>query len=185
MIVGTDHAVTKAALLHLAEVWPLSLPLDELQSAARVRLAAEAVVVQDAAAYARDSRLLDENLLQAFLTGVVELHLRPPSLAPAPGRFPRAPAFARRQAREGSRVTNLRHEVVPLDDISRHLLGLLDGGRDREALVEGMLGWVVERGMVVQRQGRPVTDVGQVRGVLADGVEAQLQALARSALLSQ
>jgi SAM-dependent methyltransferase len=184
-IVGTDHAVTKAALLHLAEVWPLALPLDALQAAARVRLAAEAVVVQDAAAHARDSHLLAENLLQAFLAGVVELHLHAPPLVSVPGRFPRAPAFARRQAKEGNRVTNLRHEVVPLDEINRHLLGLLDGSRDREALLEGMLGWVVERGMVVQRQGRPVTDLGQVRGALADGVEVQLQALARSALVTR
>jgi SAM-dependent methyltransferase len=181
--VGTDHAPTKAAFLYLAEVWPLSVPLDELQAVSRARLAAEAVVVQEEAAYARDNYLLAENLLQAFLSGVIELHLHAPPLTIQPGRFPRVPGFARRQARERDRVTNLRHEVVPLDDVSRHLFVLLDGSRDREALVEEMQQWTADRGMVVQRHGRPVTDAVQVRGVLAEGVEAQLQTLARASLL--
>ncbi len=181
--VGTDHALTKAAFLHLAEFWPLALPLADLQAAARTRLAAEAVVVQEETAYARDNHLLAENLLQAFLAGVLELHIHAPPLTLQPGRLPRAPEFARLQARAGNRVTNLRHEVVPLDDISRHLLGLLDGSRDRETLVEAMRQWVGARGMVVQRHGRPVTDADQVRGALAEGLTAQLEALARAALL--
>jgi methyltransferase-like protein len=128
--------------------------------------------------------LLAENLLQAFTADVVELHVHAPRLAAEPGPRPRTPGFARLQARGGNRVTNLRHEVVPLDDVGRHLLGLLDGERDRAALHEAMVRFVDERGMVVQHLGKVVADDAERRKLLAQGVEAHLTWLARAALLT-
>ena len=44
--------------------------------------------------------------------------------------------LARFQAREGARVTSLRHQAVDLDDEqARKLIPLLDGTRDRDALL--------------------------------------------------
>jgi hypothetical protein len=43
---------------------------------------------------------------------------------------------------------------------------------------------VVERGLVVQQHGRPVTDAAHLRGVLAEGLEAKLRVFAREALIS-
>jgi methyltransferase-like protein/SAM-dependent methyltransferase len=181
--VGTDHPLSKAAFLHLSSVWPRCLSLDELQMAARARLDGEAVRVRDAAAVGRENALLSEDLLQAFTADVVELHVSPPCLAAEPGERPRTSAWARFQARRGDRVTNLRHEVVPVDDVTRYLLCALDGSRDRAALLEGLVRFVEERGLVVQQHGRPVTDAGRRRLVLAEGLEANLRLLARSALL--
>jgi hypothetical protein len=80
-------------------------------------------------------------------------------------------------------VTNLRHEVLPVDDVTRHLVCALDGSRDRADLLEGLMRLVEGHGLVVQRHGRPVTDPARLREALADGLEANLRLLARSALL--
>ena len=48
---------------------------------------------------------------------------------------PRASALARLQARALTKVTNLKHERVRLEDpLVRTFLGLLDGTRDRAAI---------------------------------------------------
>src|SRR5262249_39752325 len=154
-----------------------------LQAAARARLVGAAVVVQDAAGHARDTHLLAENLLQAFTADVVELHVHAPPAAAQAGERPVALAFARLRARDHAKVTNLRHEVITLDDLTRHLLCHLDGSRDRAALLEVLLRLVREQGMVVQQHGRPVTDAAQLRDALAEGLEAKLRALAHYALL--
>jgi methyltransferase-like protein len=180
---STDHSLTRAALLHLANLYPRALPFDAMQAAARARLVGDAVVVQDSDAYARDTRLLAENLLQAFAAEVVELHVHALHLPAEPGDRPRAPGYARFQAKNGNQVTNLRHRVVPLDDLNRFLLRHLDGSRDRDALVDLLLRWGSETGKVVLRHGKPVTAPAEVRTVLAAALKGQLDTLARSALL--
>ena len=54
-----------------------------------------------------------------------------------PSDKPCVSQLARFQAHEGARVTSLRHQAVDLDDEgARRLLLLLDGTRDRKALIE-------------------------------------------------
>jgi methyltransferase-like protein len=180
--VTTGHAVSKAAFVVLEAAWPRAMPFDVLLAEARGRLAGDAVVVQETSARARDNHLLAECLLKAFGAGVVELHSHVPALDTAPGERPRATALGRLQAARGLPLTNLRHEVVPLDDLSRQLLVHLDGTRDRAVLLELLLRQVTERGLVVQQHGRPITEPDRLRTVLADGLEANLRALAHSGL---
>ena len=52
---------------------------------------------------------------------------------------PRASALARLQARSLTKVTNLKHESVRLEDpVVRTFLGLLDGTRDRPTIAREM-----------------------------------------------
>ena len=56
---------------------------------------------------------------------------------------------ARRQVLHGSsKVTNLRHERVSLDGISRFVLPLLDGTQSQEVIVAKLVG-LIEQGEVV------------------------------------
>jgi methyltransferase-like protein/ubiquinone/menaquinone biosynthesis C-methylase UbiE len=181
---GTDHALTKAALLHLEEVWPRCLTFDALQAAARTRLAEGGPVVQVAAAYDRDTQELAGTLLQAFTADVVELHAYEPAFVVEPGVRPVASGWARLQAAGSDHVTNRRHELVPLDDLARFALSQLDGSRDRPALLEAVLRQVTAHGLVVQQHGQPVTDPGRLRDVLAHGLEVKLRGLGKSALLA-
>ena len=130
---STDDPLLKAALVHLAEVSPWPVPLGELLTGARILLGQPA----DAAAPARDVKVLGSRLLNCFLAGLVELHVRPPSFRLEVSDRPVASPLARWQVTSAvaDRVTNLRHELIRLTDLARRLLPLLDGRHDRTELL--------------------------------------------------
>jgi SAM-dependent methyltransferase/methyltransferase-like protein len=79
--------------------------------------------------------LLCDIILAFFSCDLVQLHVHAPSMARSVSSRPRASRLARRQARHEPYVTNLCHRTVHVEDeLSRRLLLLLDGTRDREAL---------------------------------------------------
>ena len=95
-----------------------------------------------------------------------------------------ASPWARYQAREEAKVTNLRHERVEIDPLNQYLLPFLDGSRDREDLVEVLLAGPVAGGkLVVEQDDKPVTDPAEAREILASELQANLEWLARAALL--
>jgi SAM-dependent methyltransferase len=114
----TDHALVKRALVRLGEAWPRAVPVAEL-------------IESEVGAGA-----LCETLLRAYAANFVQLHVWAPALATTPSERPVASALARLQASEGTRITNLRHSSVDVPDaLGRRLITLLDGTRDREALL--------------------------------------------------
>jgi SAM-dependent methyltransferase len=136
----TDHEAVKRALVRLGEAWPNALPVDEL---------------------ADDDDVVCETLRRAYAANLVRLHVWAPALATAASERPVVSALARLQAAEGTHVTTLRHETVEVgDQLGRRLIGLLDGTRDRAALLREL--------------GRP-----------ADELERSLEGLARIALLER
>jgi hypothetical protein len=118
--VETSDPSFKRVLARLGAAWPGALRLSELAGDRLQRLG--------------------EALLQAHAERIVDLHVTPPSVVPAPGERPRASALARRQAAAGRPlITTLRHDEVRLDDdLARELLPLLDGSRDRTALLAAL-----------------------------------------------
>ena len=132
----TDEPTAKAAMVTLGAAWPDAVPVAEL-----------------------GGEPLHALLLQAYAANLVQLHVWTPPLATTPSERPVVSALARLQAAEGTRITNLRHATVEVnDDLGRRLVQLLDGTRDRAALLHEL--------------GRP-----------ADELERSLQGLASAALL--
>jgi SAM-dependent methyltransferase/methyltransferase-like protein len=158
----TDEPLIKLALERLASSWPRAVPFDELLHGAR-----DAVSVADAPRAPRDAtHVLGESILRGYAADVVQLHVYQPRFADVPGRYPCASALARLQAECGEPLTTLRHTSVRVDDdAGRRLVTLLDGTRDRHALVEAMFG---------QEEGE---------SDLAAKLEAKVRDLARLALL--
>jgi SAM-dependent methyltransferase len=110
-------------------------------------------------------------LLRCYAANLVHLHVGLPMLTTSVGERPEASPLARQQARAGSVVTNLRHEVVRVEDeLGRRLLTLLDGTRDREALVSDLRAHLSETG-----QEEPPA--------IERGLERSLEGLASLALL--
>jgi hypothetical protein len=84
---------------------------------------------------------LAEALVQGFDAGTIAFHVVPSPAAPMAGSRPRASGLARSQARPGAVVTTLRNQVVRItDEPTGALLGLLDGTRDRAAILEAFPG---------------------------------------------
>ncbi|MDW8215069.1 MAG: class I SAM-dependent methyltransferase [Roseiflexaceae bacterium] len=128
--------ITKAALLYLAEASPQAVPFETLVVEAQHRAADAGAPLTDVEPSAL-ARRLGGDLLRAFATAttLVSFHLHPPAVATHPGNYPKATALARLEAQTGVEVTNLYHDVLQLDPFDRFLLQLLDGNRDRAAIV--------------------------------------------------
>jgi hypothetical protein len=141
----TEHEAVVAVLTRAGASWP-----------APVRVAD--VLGPDAPRGEVDT--VCEALIRAYAANVVELHIHPPAPCTHAGERPLASPVARLQARDEVRVANLRHATVPVEDDLRRLLVLLDGTRDRAALLEEL----------------PELD--------AERLEASLQLFARSSLLA-
>ena len=142
----SGHPAAIAVLNALIEVWPRAVAVAELPG--------EAEEVRGI-------------LMSAFTGGMVQLYAAPPALAAEAGERPVASPLARIQARSGDAVTTLLHTSVELrDPIAKRLLELLDGSRDRAALIDELL---------------PLTESS--RETLAPALDQNLEALARLGLL--
>jgi len=184
-IFSTDHPLTKAAMVHLTEIWPQCVSFKTLVSNALARLNGARSEVE------HDAQVLGANLLKAYSysDSLVELHVCAPSYVVEAGERPVASPVARLQAQKGSRVTNLRHERIELSGINYHLLPHLDGSRDRAALVEVLERLAAEGRIDLEGEDKPVeegdgqsVDPGQARP-LPDLLDSKLGQLARAALL--
>jgi SAM-dependent methyltransferase len=114
----TNLPLAKSAILYLAARWPLAVPFGELPGA---------------------SATLADLLLKIYASGLLELHAVPSRFTLEASERPRAFSLARLQAESESFVTTLRHTTVELDDdLGRRLVTLLDGTRDRAALLKDL-----------------------------------------------
>jgi SAM-dependent methyltransferase len=154
---ATDHPLVRAALERVGDEWPAAAWVGDLIPAG---------------SSAEDRGALCDALLRAYAANLVQLHAHPPALTTSPGAMPEASALARRQARAGDMVTNLRHVSVRIeDDLGRELVALLDGTRDRAALA-------AELDRFLGARGERRSDAE-----LRDGLDRSLRGLAALALL--
>jgi SAM-dependent methyltransferase len=117
---NTDHPAVKQTFAALGEVWPASRPAAELLG--------------------DDRDAVRQALLGGHAAGMVQLTTHAPPIEYAPPERPRTTALVRAQMAAGfDHATSLKHERVPIaDDEGRKLIALLDGTRDRTALLEAM-----------------------------------------------
>lgn len=161
------HAWVKTALALLAAKWPQAISFPALVETVCGETGAE-----DTTEEVCD--VLAESLLQAYAQRVIDICVQPPAIVARPGEYPIASAIARAQARTGTRVVNLRHETIELEgELARSLLGLLDGSRDRNALLDAL--------SVPASPGK----LPAVREALHRDLDAKLAELAHLALLEQ
>jgi len=177
--VKTSHPLAKAALLHLGELWPQSVSFEELLAAARARVGSRGNEEESSAS------TLAKILWGGYCTGLVELHAQVPRLAVKVSERPEASSVARLQSQSQPTVTNLCHQRVLIDGvIAQRLLVLLDGTRDRDALLEELRPLVKSGEATLLKEGKPVTDVTEALKILADELDPHLERLARLALLA-
>jgi hypothetical protein len=156
--------VACAALRCLVEVWPCSLSFAELLERVRQRAGLPS---RD-----EDAGALAEILYWTAAAGLVELHAHPPRCAARAGERPVASPLVRRQLVHGPEVSTLRHTTVKVEGpLERELLLLLDGTRDRTALLAALSAFAES----MDPQTRPRVD--------AESLERALAKLARLVLL--
>ena len=170
--ITTDHPVSKAALLRLAERSPLPIAFEELADLAITDVYDSPR--PDDATIARDVALLAGNLVRGFgySNQLIELSTVRPAFTNRVSRRPVAAGFARLIATEGGcLVTNRRHQRVLLTEHQRQLLAMLDGTTS----VDELHSWAPS--------GPSAEGDGFDSGRTGNRVDEQLQWFAESALL--
>jgi methyltransferase-like protein/protein-L-isoaspartate O-methyltransferase len=173
--------LTKAALRALKLEWPMPVAFAELLERAKREAASEGFPAPDDGA--EDFRAGE--VFTGMAAGVIEWRLTPVAFTTSVGETPATTPLARLQAGQGYRATNLRGELVTLDEIHRQALKLLDGRRTRAELIDGLLTPVRAGELVLQRDSdkQKVTDEAEMRRLLAPALDKVLANLARRALL--
>jgi methyltransferase-like protein/SAM-dependent methyltransferase len=173
--------LTKAALRALRQAWPMPVAFAELLAGAEREAAREGFPTPEG----DPGEFLAGEVLTGMAGGVIEWRLTPVAFTTAVGETPATTALARLQAGQGYKVTNLRGELVTLDEIHRQTLKLLDGRRTRAGLVDGLLAPVRAGDLALQRDSdrQKVTDEAEMRRLLGPALDKVLENLARRALL--
>lgn len=182
VVLAADHPLTKAALLTLGRTWPRYFSFRELLDEVCAQLGHTSA--PGAPEFESVAKALEEVLVRAHETSFAELRTLAPEFVTGVSERPAASKLARCQLRHGQTVATRQHTLIKVEDaLGRHLIGLLDGARDRAALLRE-LGEAVRAGAIpVLRDGKPVDDVVEAQRVLADELDRSLAGLARCALL--
>ena len=181
---STDHPLSKAAMAYLIRRWPATVAFETLVAEAQALLADAQGETASGPVPPDQREVLAGNLLQAFTVSenLVEFHACAPRYTLDVSGKPRASDWARRQAELGPSVTNLRHERVRLGPLQSHLLRLLDGRRDRTAVLAELEMRVLAGELAARQDDHVVTDPQTNLELLAESLDSNLRELARSAL---
>ncbi|HVF90419.1 MAG TPA: class I SAM-dependent methyltransferase [Blastocatellia bacterium] len=170
--ITTDHPLVKSALMELGRAWPGAIRFDRLLAAARDRLDRGA---GSSAGAPEDAPVLGQFLLKTFAAAVVELHVHVPAVALELSERPVASPLARLQARVGPVVTSLFHTSVRIgNELGRYLLTLLDGTRDRAALLDELTSRIESRGQETGRDKGPPEEREEEREGARDFLDRNL-----------
>jgi len=179
MSVTTTRPLMKAVMKVLADAYPGTVPFDLLRMKARELVGDTGNPRQQA----EDAQMLAMGLLTSHLNSdLVEFHGMPLAFARTVSERPTATPLARLTAPKGI-VPNRRHEIIRLNELDRHLIPLLDGTNDINAITD-KLTTIAQTGAInVNKEGQPLTDPVAVREALASIMEQALGNVARMAVL--
>ena len=178
-IAGVDAAYGQFDYIVSHGIYSWAMPFAQLVAAARASLQQNT----DAAMLARDTQLLGNEMLQCYAADVVELRVWSPPISLETSGPPTASPLARLQAAHGDKVTNLHQQRVTLDGLNRVLLPLLDGSRDRDALVAALAKQAADGLLRIQQHGNALTHGTELEKVLLEALDQNLPRLAKAALL--
>jgi methyltransferase-like protein/SAM-dependent methyltransferase len=150
----------KLAFGILATRAPEPMTLAALVEATRARLALSPRASALADAATRLHAELANAILRLSMFGFVKLRGFAPKVTALPSERPIARPIAREQAKDDAIATNVWHETVGMTPIDRAVVQLLDGSRDRDALVRETKASRAEIEATLARMGRAGVLVG-------------------------
>lgn len=129
-----DHSLTKAALLHLGKIWGRAISFPELLQAAKQMLEEQGFADENWETRFNEASAIFFQICSN--TSIIELHLYHPQPAAEISEMPEVNRLSRWQLRYSDLVTTLFNKYLKIDDpVSRRLLELLDGTRNRAELL--------------------------------------------------
>lgn len=178
LLLQTRDPLMKAAMVCLRDNDSVPVAFAELLSSAQRLLADAGVNDTDIGGDALAVRLLN-----AFISGVIELSASAPCYTARISDKPMASPYARLRAREGGKIVNYRLEPVTLGEPSRLVLSHLDGQHDADALARLVVQWTRSAARASRPAELPDQTSPAVEERSADYVRLFLRTAARHALL--
>lgn len=163
----TDDTVQKVALDVLNASWPWTLSRDELIESVRASLPFARVPEQ------LEARI-DGLLVTMIGSGLVRYRLE--QVRPQPNSMLLLDDAARRLAaatQDDAQCYSFTawHETIVLSPFDRYLLPLLDGTRNRQELIEAMMGYARRHAVGFERAGRRVTGDAELRDIIGAQID--------------
>jgi len=164
---STNHPVAKRIISELSGIWPGSRKASDLPL--------ESLGPDDGAAL----------LLRLYEARAIELRVQPPRLVSTVSERPVASLLARLQLASGQlAVTNQRHLIVMLtDELSRQFLQLLDGSRDRAAVLRDLIAHFEGKAPLAAWHDNGPASPLELALMLDQGMDGNLAQMARLCLL--
>lgn len=179
-VVETAHPLIRAALEVLCSEWPCSTGFSALLD----RATAESAGAPGDGETTTAEEILSAALARAHRAGFLTLHVQPYRVVKQAGERPAVSRLARYQLERGDVATNQLHASIRFPDpLSRRLVLLLDGTRDRQALIAELTQVVLQGEADLFENQVRITAPDAVQAVLAKRVEQGLASLAREAML--
>ncbi|MHC2068052.1 methyltransferase regulatory domain-containing protein [Bremerella sp. T1] len=176
----TQDPLVIETVMKLREAFPCAISFEDLFQHAMDKMVDG--VIADATKIEALKRSLATNIIHMTVSGIVELQYNPSRYTADIPEFPKTSAVARMQAESTNRLTSCRHETVTVDDLSKHLVPLMDGTRTKDQLVAELKRLVDEGKLVIQQKGeRP--DSLSMDTVMDKAVDEVLSRVAKASLL--
>lgn len=154
---ATQDPLIHSLVQQLREAFPRAVSFEDLFQATLDKLVDG--VIADATKIEALKRSLGANVIHMAVSGIVELQYSPSQFTTEIPEFPKTTAVARMQAVSTNRLTNCRHDSVTVDDLSRHMVPLMDGTRNRVQLAEELQRLVDEGKLVIHQKGEKKEDI--------------------------
>jgi SAM-dependent methyltransferase/methyltransferase-like protein len=178
----TNDPGIKAALEALNAHWPWTLSHQELIDSVHARLVAAGFTPG-----ADLAKHIDDLMAVLIAQGQAQYRLDPIVLEPAAAPLRLDPSVRRMaeltRGESDASIFNLWHESLLPSPVDRHLLPLLDGTRDRDALLDALLAIDQENPIDIERDGEQPSGDGERRNAMAGYVDTLPQRLVQMKLL--
>lgn len=178
--IETAHPLIVAALKHICSEWPCTVPFAAALDRARFSVSGD----RGAPSFHNDAAALAEALLRAYEGGFLQLHVGVRPVVNKVSERPVSSALARFQLKRGGLATSQLHKFVRLEDpLSRQLMQLLDGSRNQEAIINGLLASITSGQTELYENGAVLTDPHSISDAVKRRLPEVMRALMREGLL--
>ena len=179
--ITSGHPLIRAAFHHLAEISPQAIKFEDLLAHARSKVSQSRI--QDSNSFELEAQVLAGDLLNCYTVELVHFHAYEFPFTQELGDKPKVSELARYQAENYQFITNQLHGTTPIDIFAARLLKLCDGTRNRNDILTQLVELAKKGDLVVQKEGKLVTDNTQLRELLNVAMDERLTLLPKAAIL--
>ncbi|WP_146118891.1 methyltransferase regulatory domain-containing protein [Blastopirellula marina] len=177
---NTTDARMIAALDLVGQSFPLAVSFDDM--IAHVQQTVEAAKTADPDALRRE---MANNVIHLTVGGLVELSYSPSRFTKEITVKPKTSGVSRLQAASVDRLTNGRHELIKLDDLTRHIVTLVDGEKTHHEIRNGLKTMLTDGTLTMRKDGEAMEPPsGEVlERIASEALAKALDRLSKAAML--